>query len=149
MLLARRRCQPTETKSKAAGICGGTITMSIALQNHVITNIIHQILKTYLLFVYNYSVGLTFMSTQKLTTVHLAKYHSSPSLNPHSSSMNRRPPPPPLRPSPPTPSRVRYICATSIIDLWYTCTLPYHLPYTRRAADKTDNCEYTQIVYPP
>ena len=37
LLLARRRCQRLETQSRVTGICGGTITMSIALKNQVIT----------------------------------------------------------------------------------------------------------------
>ena len=91
--------------------------MSIALQNHVKT-----IITNIFIIVYDYSVGLTYMSTQKLTTVHLAKYHSSPSLNQHSSSMNRRPPARHLPSvSPPILSPVRYIGGTSIIDLSYTC----------------------------
>ena len=129
MLLALRRCQPPSTSSQAAGICVGPITMSIALQNHVITIIIHQILKTYLLFVYNYSVGLSFMSTQKLTTVDLAKYHCSPSLNRHSSSMNRRPPPPSPPVSPhPLPGKV-YMCyqhKRPVVYLYFAMPCPVH-----------------------
>ena len=70
--------QAAQGELRAAGICGGPIKKPIAQKNHVITIIItiiiHWILKTYLLLLYNYSIGLHVYAE----TNHLAKYHSSP-----------------------------------------------------------------------
>ena len=53
--------------------------MSIALKNHVITIITHQILKTYLLLVHNYSICLQVYAETtllKITDHHLKGQHA-------------------------------------------------------------------------
>ena len=117
LLLARRRCQPPKTKSRAAGICGGTITMSIALKNHVIT-----LITTYpsnLENIFIICVQLQHMPTC-LRRNHLAKYHRSP---PQESTRIK-----PLwtcdhlqRP-PPLPRKV--YCYQHIEQSYVTCTSP-------------------------
>ena len=76
LLLARRRCQRPETQSRGASICGGTITMSIALKNHAITIITIYPSNFTNIFI----ICLQFPQHMPtcLRRNHLANYHRSP-----------------------------------------------------------------------